>query len=180
MAIPVDNQFKWYCVHTYSGHEKKVQTLMYERLEAMKAKEKVTEVFIPTREKVVIDNGKKRTVEERIFPGYVLVRMQLSDETYHIVRGTLGVTGFVGPMGKPTALSDQEAEGIIRYSELTAPKLEVSVKAGDNVRIIDGPFSDMDGKVDSVDDDKGKLTVLVNIFGRETPVELDFLQVTEI
>ena|SRR3989344_2109673 len=178
--IVKDQHLRWYTIHTYSGHEKKVESLLRERIEILKMEEKITEIMIPTREKIVIADGKKRTVQERLFPGYVLVKMQLTEETWPVVRNTAGVTGFVGIEGKPTAMSEEEVNRILRYSELKAPLLEMRFKLGDPVRINDGPFSDMEGRVDSIDEKKGSLTVLVNIFGRETPVELDFLQVNTL
>lgn len=178
--IEADSKHQWYIIHTYSGHEQKVESLLKERVEALNAKEKITDIMIPTREKVIISEGKKRTVDERLFPGYVLVRMQLTDETWPIVRNTSGVTGFVGIGGKPTPIKDEEVEQIMKFSELKAPKLEVKFSVGDSVKIIDGPFSDLIGKVETIDEEKGKLEVLVNIFGRETPVELDFLQVSPL
>ncbi len=178
--IEKDTQQRWYTIHTYSGHEQRVKTLLEERIEAMRAQELITEVLIPTREKIVIADGKKRKVQERLFPGYVLVKMQLSEESWPIVRNTTGVTGFVGIEGKPTPLSEREVQRIIKFSEMKAPAIEVKFQLGDSVKIIDGPFSDMMGKVESIDENKGKLEVLVNIFGRETPVELDFLQVSSL
>lgn len=178
--INIDQKLRWYTIHTYSGHEYKVESLLKERIAALKLEEAITEIMIPTREKIVIADGKKRTVNERLFPGYVLVKMQLTDETWPAVRNTAGVTGFVGIEGKPTAMSEEEVNRIMRYSELKAPLMEMRFQVGDAVRINDGPFSDMDGKVESIDEKKGTLTVLVNIFGRETPVELDFLQVNTL
>ena len=170
---------QWYAVHTYSGHEKKVKTLLQERIDALKAEDKIIEILVPTRDKVVIADGKKRTVEERLFPGYVLVNMQMTDETWHIVRNTTGVTGFVGVDGKPTPMPASQVESTKKFAEYEAPT-EVPFKVGDSVKIIDGHFTDMMGKVDSIDEAKGQLHVLLNIFGRETPVELDFLQVAQL
>lgn len=175
--METDTELRWFALYTYAGHEKKVEALLKERIEAMKLHDKITEIYIPVREKIVISEGKKRTVEERLFPGYVLVKMALSDQTWHAVRNTQGVTSFVGTEGRPTPLNEQEVNAVLKWGELQAPKLELRYQVGDHVRITDGPFSDMSGSVQKIDENKGKITVLVNIFGRETPVELDFLQV---
>ena len=171
---------KWYVVHVSSGHEKKVAETLKQRAATANLTREIPEVLIPTQNKIVISEGKKRTVQERIFPGYLLVRMQLSDLTWHTVRNTTGVTGFVGTEGKPTPLSQKEVESIIKFTQMEAPKFEAKFNVNDGVKIIDGPFTDFMGKVESVDNEKGKVKVLVSIFGRETPVELDFLQVSPL
>ncbi|MEX1061520.1 MAG: transcription termination/antitermination protein NusG [Patescibacteria group bacterium] len=173
-------QLQWFVIHTYSGHERKVIDALKERIEALGLKEEIAELFIPTQEKIVIDAGKKKTVRERLFPGYVLVKMLLTDETWAVVRNTPGVTGFVGAGSKPTALPEHEVDAIMKFSRLEAPKFELKFKVGETVKIIDGPFTDFLGKVDEIDEEKGKVKVLVSVFGRETPVELDFLQVARI
>lgn len=170
----------WFVIHTYSGHESKVAAALKQRIEAIGLSDQITEILIPTRDKVVISEGKKRKVEEKLFPGYILVKMLLSDTTWPVVRGTTGVTGFVGIEGKPTSLPEKEVESIMRFMKIDVPKFEVSFNLGDTVKIIDGPFTDFLGKVDSMDGEKGKVRVLVSIFGRETPVELDFMQVTRL
>lgn len=171
---------KWYVVHTYSGHERKVIDALKQRIEALGLKDKIQELFIPTQEKVVIDSGKKKTVRERLFPGYVMVKMVLSDETWGVVRNTAGVTGFVGAGARPTPLPQHEVDAILKFSRMEAPKFELKFKVGETVKVIDGPFKDFLGKVDEIDEDKGKVRVLVSVFGRETPVELDFLQVARL
>ncbi|MDP2874315.1 MAG: transcription termination/antitermination protein NusG [bacterium] len=170
----------WYVIHTYSGHENKVAITLKQRITSMALEEKVFNILVPTQEKIVISEGKKRTVEEKLFPGYILINMILSDETWHAVRSTSGVTGFVGTGDKPSPLPEKEVKSIIKFMKMEAPKFEAKFNLGDGIKIIDGPFSDFIGKVDALDDEKGKVTVLVSVFGRETPVELDFLQVSPL
>lgn len=183
-AAPADDQrqtnLRWYVVHVASGHEKKVASTLQQRVAMMDLGEKIPQVLIPTQNKIVIAEGRKRTVQDRLFPGYLLVQMALNDLTWHTVRNTTGVTGFVGTEGKPTPLSEKEVDSIIQFTKLEAPKFEAKFNIGDGVKIIDGPFTDFLGKVDYVDNEKGKVKVLVSIFGRETPVELDFLQVSPL
>ncbi len=171
---------RWYIVHVNSGHEQKVQKTLEQRVDSASLKEKIPQIMVPTQEKIVVESGKKKNIRERLFPGYVMIQMDMDDTTWHLVRSTTGVTGFVGVGGKPTPISDTEVESITRFSKMEAPKFEVKFHAGDGVRIIDGPFADFLGKVDSLDEEKGKVKVLVSIFGRETPVELDFLQVSPL
>lgn len=171
---------KWYIIHVNSGHEQKVQKTLEQRVESAALKELIPQVMVPTQEKIVVESGKKKNVRERLFPGYVMVQMEMNDPTWHLVRSTTGVTGFVGVGGKPTPISDTEVESITKFSQMEAPKFEVKYHPGDGVRIIDGPFADFLGKVESLDEEKGKVKVLVSIFGRETPVELDFLQVSPL
>lgn len=171
---------KWYVIHVNSGHEQKVQQTLEQRVESANLKEKIPQIMVPTQEKIIVESGKKKNIRERLFPGYVLVQMEMSDPTWHLVRSTTGVTGFVGVGGKPTPIADAEVESILKFSKMEAPKFEVKFHVGDGVRIIDGPFADFLGKVDSLDEEKGKVKVLVSIFGRETPVELDFLQVSPL
>lgn len=176
----MSGESRWYIIHTYSGHEAKVATALQQRVDSFGMRELIQEVLVPTQEKVVISDGKKKTVRERLFPGYVMVKMHLTNDTWSVVRNTTGVTGFVGAGAKPTALPKNEVEAILRFTKLEAPKLEVSFKEGETVKIIDGPFTDFLGKVEEIDEEKGKVKVLVSIFGRETPVELDFLQVSRL
>lgn len=170
----------WYVIHTYSGHERKVAETMRQSVEALGIKDRIQEILVPTREKIVIDAGKKKTIRERLFPGYVMVRMILSDETWAVARNTNGVTGFVGVGAKPTPLPQNEVEAVLKFTKMEAPAFEVRFEEGETVKIIDGPFNDFLGKVTEIDEDKGKVRVLVSIFGRETPVELDFLQVSRL
>lgn len=170
----------WYVVHTYAGHEQKVKNALTQRVESMGLEDKVLEILIPSQDKIQIREGKKEKVKERIFPGYVLARLLLTDESWLAVRTTPGVTGFVGTGNKPTPLSDEEVDTIINYIKLEPARYETKVSLGEAVKILDGPFADFLGKVDEVDEERGKIKVLVSIFGRETPVELDLLQVSKL
>ena len=171
---------RWYVVHTYSGHENKVATTLKQRITSMNLENKILEVLVPTQEKIEVREGKKVTVHDKIFPGYILVRMELSDESWHAVRSTAGVTSFVGTSTRPTPLPDEEVQTILKFTAMEAPKYKATFTVGEAIKIIDGPFSDFLGTVDEIDEDKGKLKALISIFGRETPVELDFLQVSKI
>jgi len=171
---------KWYVVHTYSGHENKVSTNLKQRIETMKLEEKIFDIVVPTRNIVTVKHGKKEEQKEKIFPGYILVKMVLDDESWLAVRTTQGVTAFVGAGNKPTPISDKEVETILKFMALEAPKYKASFSVGEAVKIVDGPFADFLGSIDSIDEAKGKVKVLVSIFGRETPVELDFLQVAKL
>ncbi|OGG28997.1 transcription termination/antitermination protein NusG [Candidatus Gottesmanbacteria bacterium RIFCSPLOWO2_01_FULL_49_10] len=167
-------------VHTYSGHENKVSTNLKQRIETMKLEEKIFDIVVPTRNIVTVKHGKKEEQKEKIFPGYILVKMVLDDESWLAVRTTQGVTAFVGAGNKPTPISDKEVETILKFMALEAPKYKASFSVGEAVKIVDGPFADFLGSIDSIDEAKGKVKVLVSIFGRETPVELDFLQVAKL
>lgn len=171
---------RWFVVHTYSGHENKAAEALKQRVAAMGLTERVFEIVVPTRNIVVVQHGKKHEQKEKIFPGYILIRMILDDETWLAVRTTAGVTAFVGMGNKPTPISDKEVEAIMKFMQLEAPKFKTKFSVGEAVKIIDGPFADFLGTVDNIDETKGKLKVLVSIFGRETPVELDFLQVSKL
>ncbi len=170
----------WYVVHTYSGHEVKVSQALKQRIASMKLEKKIFDIVVPTRNMVVVRSGKKEEVKEKIFPGYILVRMILDDESWLAVRTTQGVTAFVGTGNKPTPISDHEVEAIRKFMEMEAPKFKSTFSVGEAVKIVDGPFADFLGSIEAIDKEKGKLRVLVSIFGRETPVELDFLQVAKI
>lgn len=167
----------WYVVHCYSGYENKVRHNLEQRIETMGMKDRIFDVVIPTQEEIEVRDGKRRTVERHIFPGYVLVNMSLSEESWYVVRNTPGVTGFVGMGNLPTALRPEEVAQIIKRMEAEAPTVKVSFKVGERVRIIDGPFNDFRGTVADIDLERTKVRVMVSFFGRETPVELDFLQV---
>lgn len=171
---------KWYVVHTYSGHENKVAATLKQRVESEHLEEKIVDILVPTQDKIEIKSGKKVTVKEKIFPGYILVKMVLDDTSWLAVRTTQGVTSFVGMGNKPTPISDAEVATIVKFTQEEAPSYKQVFAASDTVKIIDGPFADFIGKVDNVDEERGKVKVLVSIFGRETPVELDFLQVQKI
>jgi len=167
----------WYVVHCYSGYENKVRHNLEQRIETMGMKDRIFDVVIPTQEEIEVREGKRRTVERHIFPGYVLVNMTLSEESWYVVRNTPGVTGFVGMGNLPTPLRPEEVSQIIKRMESEAPAVKVSFKPGERVRIIDGPFNDFRGTVADLDMEHSKVRVMVSFFGRETPVELDFLQV---
>ncbi|MDD5147519.1 MAG: transcription termination/antitermination protein NusG [Candidatus Daviesbacteria bacterium] len=171
---------RWYVVHTYSGHENKVALTLKQRVESEHLEEKILDVLVPTQEKIEIKGGKKVNVKEKIFPGYILVKMVLDDASWLAVRTTQGVTSFVGMGNKPTPISDAEVATIVKFTQTEAPMYKQVFAVSDAVKIVDGPFADFIGKIDSVDGEKGKVRVLVSIFGRETPVELDFLQIKKI
>jgi len=168
---------KWYVIHTYSGYENKVKTNLEHRIQSMDVAHKIFRVVVPTEEEVEIKNGQRRTVQKKIFPGYVLVEQLLDDESWFVVRNTPGVTSFVGHGNNPTPLPDSEVQAILKQMREEKPQVRITYNKGDRVKIIDGPFAEFLGSVDTVDDEKTKLRVLVSMFGRETPVELDFLQV---
>ena len=171
---------RWYIIHTYSGHENKVSATLKQRVETTGLGDKIFDIVIPTRNIVTVKAGKKKELQEKIFPGYILIRMVLTDDTWLLIRTTNGVTAFVGTGNKPTPISEKEVAAILKFMQMEAPKYKATFTVGEAVKIIDGPFSDFLGTVDYIDVDKGKVKVLVSIFGRETPVELDFLQVSKI
>lgn len=171
-----DNRL-WYAVHCYSGQENKVRKALERRIETMGMRDQIFDVIVPTAEEIEVKEGKKRKVERRIFPGYILVEMKMNEDSWFVVRNTPGVTGFVGHGNDPTPLEQQEVQQIVdRMSEET-PRVKINFKIGDRVRIIDGPFNDFTGDVSAIDPDRSKVRVMVNFFGRDTPVELDFLEV---
>jgi transcriptional antiterminator NusG len=171
----------WYVVHSYSGYENKVKKNLEQRIESMGMQDKIFEVVVPTEEEVELRDGQRHITERRIYPGYILVHMIMTDESWYVVRNTPDVTGFVSGEGsKPTPLRDDEVEKIMKRMEAEAPKIKVSFRAGEKVRIIEGPFEDFMGTVDDINTEKGKVRVLVAFFGRETPIELDFLQVERV
>jgi transcriptional antiterminator NusG len=167
----------WYVIHCYSGYENKVRHNLELRIETMGMKDKVFDVVVPTQEEIEVRDGKRRTVERHIFPGYVLVNMIVTDESWFVVRNTPGVTGFVGMGNLPTPLRPEEVAQILKRMEAEAPTVKVTFKVGERVRIVDGPFNDFRGIVSEIDIERTKVRVMVSFFGRETPVELDFLQV---
>ncbi len=170
----------WYIIHCYSGYENKVKRNLEQRIETMRMQHKIFQVVVPTEEEIEVKDGKRRTVERRLFPGYLLVQMILDDESWMVVRNTPGVTGFVGMGNQPTPLPPEQVQAIIRRMEAEAPRVKVTYKPGQKVRIIDGPFRDFIGVVDTIDEERTKVRVLVSFFGRDTPVELDFLQVERV
>lgn len=178
---PAAAKGRWYVVHTFSGHENRVAATLRQRIESEHLEELIFDILVPTQDKIEIRGGKKETVKEKIFPGYILVKMILTDESWLAVRTTQGVTSFVGAGNKPTPITEAEVNSIVKFTSQGAqPTFKEVFMVDDTVKIIDGPFADFIGKVDSVDTEKGRLRVLVSIFGRETPVELDFLQVTKL
>ncbi len=179
-AVPAaepDDGRKWYVVHCYSGYENKVRHNLEQRIETMGMKDKIFDVVVPTEEEIEVKDGKRRTVERRVFPGYILVQMILTEDSWYVVRNTPGVTGFVGMGNEPTPLRPEEVAQIVKRMEAEAPRVKVTYKPGQKVRIIDGPFNDFIGTVADLDMERAKVRVMVSFFGRETPVELDFLQV---
>ena len=167
----------WYVIHCYSGYENKVRHNLEQRIETMGMKDRIFDVVIPTQDEIEVRDGKRRTVERHIFPGYVLVNLIFSEESWYVVRNTPGVTGFVGMGNQPTPLRPEEVSQIVKRMEAEAPTVKVSFKVGERVRIVDGPFNDFRGTVSEIDMERTKVRVMVSFFGRETPVELDFLQV---
>ncbi len=167
----------WYVLHTYSGYEDNVARNLKQRIESMDMQELIFDVLVPKEKKIKIKGGKRVVVEERIYPGYVLVDMMVTDASWYVVRNTPNVTGFIGLGTTPTPIDPKEIEGLKKRMGVAEPKYKIDVHIGDAVKIVDGPFKEFEGKIQEIDDEKGKVKVLVSIFGRETPVELDFLQV---
>jgi transcription termination/antitermination protein NusG len=170
----------WFVIHTYSGYENKVKQNLEHRIDSMEMRNQIFRVIVPTEEEIEIKNGQRRTVNKKIYPGYVLVQMRMTDDSWYVVRNTPGVTSFVGHGNKPTPLEDEEVKAILKQMEGEAPKVRVSYQKGQAVKITDGPFTDFEGIVDAIDHERGRVRVLVSFFGREAPVELDFLQVTRL
>ncbi len=166
----------WYVLHTYSGYENKVMRTIEARVQALDLTDRVYEIVVPTQEEIEIRAGQRHQVQKKVFPGYVLVRMEMDDETWYALRNTPGVTGFINVNNKPVPLPDPEVQAILKGMTAEVPKVKVGFVVGDTVRITDGPFADFRGEIDEINHDKGKIRVLVSFFGRETPVELDFLQ----
>ncbi|MCC7447431.1 MAG: transcription termination/antitermination protein NusG [Anaerolineae bacterium] len=177
VEIPVDSEKQWYVIHCYSGYENKVRHAIEQRIETMGMQDKIFDVVVPTEEEIEVREGKRKTIERRVFPGYILVQMKMDEDSWYVVRNTPGVTGFVGMGNEPTPLRPEEVNQIMRRMEAEAPKIKVTFKPGQRVRIIDGPFNEFIGTVGDIDMEKAKVRVMVSFFGRETPVELDFLQV---
>lgn len=177
VETPQGDNRQWFVIHCYSGYENKVRKNLEQRIETMNMRSKIFDVVIPTQEEIEVRDGKRRTVERHVFPGYVLVNMILEEESWYVVRNTPGVTGFVGMGEEPTPLRPEEVAQILRRMEDEVPTFKVTYKPGERVRIVDGPFNDFRGTVSDIDMDRSKIRVMVNFFGRETPVELDFLQV---
>lgn len=172
-----ENKKSWYVLHTYSGYEDNVARNLRQRIESMGMEDKILQVVVPREKKIRVKDGKRRTIEERLFPGYVLVEMIVTEDSWYVVRNTPNVTGFVGSGTTPTPVSQEEVERLLKRMGEEEPKYKIDVAEGDSVKITDGPFKDFEGKISEVNEAKGTIKVLVNVFGRETPVELDFLQV---
>jgi len=175
-----ENQKHWFVVHTYSGYEERVKKNLEQRIKSMDTGDEIFQVVIPTEEEIEVRNGQRRSVTKKILPGYVLVQMRLSDQSWNVVRNTPGVTGFVGSGSKPVPLQEEEVDKIWKQMTAEAPRVKVGLRKGQSVRVIDGPFIDFMGVVDDISPEKGKVKVLLSLFGRETPVELDFLQVEKL
>jgi transcription termination/antitermination protein NusG len=175
-----DDGRHWYVIHTYSGYENKVKQNLMHRIETMEMQEQIFRVIVPTEEEIEIKNGQRRTVHKKVFPGYVLVQMRMNDNSWYVVRNTPGVTSFVGHGNRPTPLEESEVKAILKQMEEEAPKVRVSYQVGQAIKITDGPFTDFEGIVDAIDHERGRVRVLVSFFGREAPVELDFLQVSRL
>ena len=177
---------RWYIIHTYSGQEERVKKNLDQRVQSLDMQDKIFQVVVPTEEEIVLKDGKRRPERKKIFPGYILIQMSMDDESWYVVRNTPGVTGFVSSENeqdkrpKPVPLEDREVDAILKQIESGPPKVQVGFQKGQMVRIADGPFADFIGAVSDIDASKGKIRVLVSFFGRETPVELDFLQVEKI
>ena len=181
MAKQILNQGRrWYVLHTYSGYEENVEKNLKQRIESMDMEDKIYNILIPTEKKIKIKNGKRKVIEEKIFPGYVLVEMLVNDDSWYVVRNTPNVTGFIGTGTIPTPISEKEVKGLQKRMGVEEPKFKIDVTVGSPVRITDGPFKNLEGKITNIDEAKGKIKVLVSMFGRETPVELDFLQIRKI
>lgn len=178
-SMQVDER-KWYVIHTYSGYEQRVKTNLEHRIKSMDAEDKIFQVVIPTESEIEIKDGQRRTVAKKVFPGYILVEMEMNDKSWDVVRNTPGVTGFVGAGMKPVPLKEQEVKAIFNQMQAETPRVKVGFRKGESVRVVDGPFIDFIGVVDEINVAKGKVRVLISFFGRETPVELDFLQVERL
>ncbi len=175
-----ENGVNWYVIHTYSGYEERVKKNLEQRIKFMDSGNEILQVVIPTEDEIEVKDGQRRTVTKKILPGYVLVQMKMTDQSWGVVRSTPGVTGFVGSGGKPTPLQEEEVKQILRQMEAEAPKVKLGFRRGQSVRVTDGPFIDFVGVVDEINNEKGKVKVLLSLFGQETPVELDLLQVEKL
>ncbi len=175
-----ENEKHWFVIHTYSGYEERVKKNLEQRRKLTDSGNEISEIVVPTEEEVEVKSGQRRTIAKKILPGYVLIQMKISDQSWNIVRNTPGVTGFVGSGGKPVPLQEKEVDKILKQMTAEAPRVKVGFKPGQSVRVTDGPFTDFVGIVDEISAAKGRVKVLLSLFGRETPVELDFLQVERL
>lgn len=176
----VDNEKNWFVIHTYSGHEERVRKNLEQRIKFMDSGSDVSQIIVPTEDEIEVRSGRRRTVTKKILPGYVLIQMLMTDDSWSMVRNTPGVTGFVGSGGKPTPLEETEIRSILKQMEDETPRVKIGFRKGQSVRVIDGPFIDFVGVVDEINMGKGKVKVLLSLFGQETPVELDFLQIEKL
>jgi len=179
-ATAVGADARWYVIHIQTGYENKVKLALLQRIKSLSVEDSIFDIVVPTRDIVVIKKGKKAKATEKVFPGYILIKMILNDDSWLVVRTTEGVTGFVGAGLKPTPISNKEVEAIMKFVQQEQPKFKTKFSVGEAVKITEGPFADFLGTIDAVDDEQGKVRVLVSIFDRETPVELDFLQVAKL
>ena len=175
-----ENEKHWFVIHTYSGHEERVRKNLEQRIKFMDSGSEISQIVVPTEDEIEVRSGRRRTVTKKILPGYVLVQMKMTDNSWSVVRNTPGVTGFVGSGGKPTPLEEIEIRGILKQMEDETPRVKIGFRKGQSVRVIDGPFIDFVGLVDEINMGKGKVKVLLSLFGQETPVELDFLQIDKL
>jgi len=180
MAKQVQQGKNWYVLHTYAGYEEAVARNLKQRIESMNMEDKIFNVLVPTEKKIKIKSGKRQIIEEKVYPGYVLVEMIVTDDSWYVVRNTPRVTGFIGAGTVPTPISEEEIKSLQKRMGVEEPKYKIDVTKGDLVKITDGPFKDYEGKISEIDEKRGKIKVLVSIFGRETPVELDFLQIKKL
>lgn len=171
---------QWYVVHTYSGYENKVKANLERRIESMNMEDKIFRILVPMEDEIEIKNGKKKVSKKKVFPGYVLVEMIMTDDSWYVVRNTPGVTGFVGTGSKPIPLNEEEAKSIIKQMGIEEPKTKIDVVVGENVKVTEGPFENFVGVIEEIYPDKGKVKVMVSMFGRETPIELDFTQIEKL
>jgi len=171
---------RWYVLHTYSGYEENVAQNLKQRIETMDVEDKIFNVLVPTEKKIKIKNGKRKVVEEKVFPGYILVEMVVTDKSWYVVRNTPNVTGFIGVGTTPTPVSEKEIKSLQKRMGVEEPKFKIDFSVDSPVRIVDGPFKNLEGKITNIDEEKGRVKVLVNMFSRETPIELDFLQIKKI
>lgn len=171
---------RWYVIHTYSGYEEAVAKALRQRVESLGMEDKIFNIIVPKEKKIKVKNGKREVVEEKIYPGYVLVEMIVTDDSWYVVRNTPNVTGFVGAGTTPIPMSEEEVKRILKRMEVKEPQYKIELKKGDLVKIKDGTFKDFEGKVEEVDEERGKVKVLINLFGRETPVEIDSLLVKKL
>jgi len=180
MSKQIEHGRQWYAVHTYSGYEERVAESLRQRVDSMDMGDKIFNILVPVEKRIKIKGGKRKVVVEKIFPGYVLLEMIVTDDSWYVVRNTPNVTGFIGSGIIPVPLKEEEVKAINKRMGVEEPKYKIDIEIGSPVKVTDGPFKDFEGKVSSVDEAKGRVKVLINVFGRETPLDLDFLQIKKI